>query len=77
MDKQSYKNVFDEYFVGNYSIRLQAPIKNYDGFYSQFKDALLRDDQRLRKLKIEKNILFSPVNGRNYYQLHNRGCTKY
>ncbi len=61
MDKQSYKNVFGEYFVGNYSIRLQAPIKNYDGFYSQFKDALLRDDQRLRKLKIEKNILFSSL----------------
>ena len=61
MDKESYKNIFGEYFIGNYSTRLQAPIKNYDGFYRQFTDALLRDDQRLRKLKIEKNILFSSL----------------
>ena len=61
MEKESYKNIFGEYFIGNYSTRLLAPIKNYNGFYRQFTDALLRDDQRLRKLKIEKNILFSSL----------------
>ena len=59
LNKESYKHVFGEYFKENYSGRLTAPINNYKGFYGQFTDALLRDDKRLRQLKIEKTILFS------------------
>ncbi len=61
MDKEKFKNVFGEYFIGNYSKRLLAPVKNYTDFYSQFTNALLEDDKRLRKLKIEKTILFSSL----------------
>ena len=61
MDKDKFKNVFGEYFIGNYAKRLLAPVKNYTDFYSQFTNALLEDDKRLRKLKIEKTILFSSL----------------
>ena len=61
MDNESFKNIFGEYFIGNYSKRLLSPVKNYSDFYSQFTDALLRDDKRLRQLKIEKTILFSSL----------------
>ena len=59
MDKESYRNVFGEYFNSNYAKRLLVPIENFSDFYVQFTDALLEDDKRLRKLKIEKTILFS------------------
>ena len=59
MDKESYRNVFGKYFNGNYAKRLLVPIQNFSDFYGQFTDALLEDDKRLRKLKIEKTILFS------------------
>ena len=59
LDKESYKYVFGEYFKGDYSGRLTASINNYKGLYGKFTDALLRDDTRLRQLKIEKTILFS------------------
>ncbi len=61
MDKDKFKNVFGEYFNANYAKRLLAPVKNYTDFYSQFTNALLEDDKRLRKLKIEKTILFSSL----------------
>ena len=59
MDKESYINIFGEYFNGNYSQRLLVPIETYSDFYKLFTDALLEDDKRLRQLKIEKTILFS------------------
>ena len=59
MDKESYINIFGEYFNGNYSQRLLIPITTYSDFYKLFTDALLEDDKRLRQLKIEKTILFS------------------
>ena len=52
LDKESYKYVFGEYFKGDYSGRLTASINNYKGLYGKFTDALLRDDTRLRQLKM-------------------------
>ena len=61
LDKESYRNIFEQYFAGNFSKSLSVPIKNYSDFYDQFTDALLEDDKRLRQLKIEKTILFSNI----------------
>ena len=61
MDNESFKNIFGDYFIGNYSERLLSPVKKYSDFYPKFVDALLRDDKRLRQLKIEKSRLSSSL----------------
>ena len=61
LDKESYRNIFEQYFAGNFSKSLSVPIKNYSDFYNQFTEALVEDDKRLRQLKIEKTILFSNI----------------
>jgi hypothetical protein len=61
MDNESFENIFGDYFIGNYSERLISPVKKYSGFYPKFVDALLRDDKRLRQLKIEKSRLSSSL----------------
>ncbi len=61
LDKESYRNIFEQYFAGNFSKSLSVPIENYSDFYNQFTEALLEDDKRLRQLKIEKTILFSNI----------------
>ena len=59
MEKESYRNVFGEYFNENYAERLIVPINNYSYFYTDLTDALLKDDQQLKQLEIEKSTLFS------------------
>ena len=61
MDKENFKNIFGDYFIGNYSERLLIPVKKYAEFYPKFTDALLRDDKRLRQLKIERARLSSSL----------------